>query len=191
MTKKPKTPTKNKIIYFIIIILIFFISSGIMIFIKNIKKDSKENDNIMEEIKTTYQLLENNITTYNEIRTNLATTLDNYYTDNLETDHPNFISLLTKEEDIAITIHQNIEKLAKNCQDRIFTQKEINTICSNYPEYYEQIINVFINDKEQVNAIIKSYNETNNQSLEEYHPKQITDYIDYNNDGKYLERENQ
>ena len=39
--------------------------------------------------------------------------------------------------------------------------------------------------------MINIYNETANQPLEEFRPTQNQDYIDYNEDGEYLEREDQ
>lgn len=182
---------KIKIRYIIAGILVLVVLIAIIIFIKGIKADTKANQNSMAEIKTSYQLLEDNISTYNETRNTLATSIENYYTENLATDYSKYIAILTQEEDTIKAIKTNIDKLEKNCKDRIFSEKEVNNICSNYKEYYEKVVNIFINDKNQVNNMINIYNETANQPLEEFRPTQNQDYIDYNEDGEYLEREGQ
>lgn len=190
MKTKSKKTHNNKIIYIIIVALLLSLMALTML-LKNIKKDSEKNNNTMQEIKTTYQQLETNISTYNEIRNTLVTNLENYYTKNLTIDYPKFIDYLTKEENIVIEIKTNIDQLEQNCKDRIFKEKEVNTICNTYKEYYEKVVNIFINDQKQINYIINTYNETEKQSLEVFQPTQIKDYIDYNKDGKYLEREDQ
>ena len=58
-----------------------------------------------------------------------------------------------------------------------------------YQENYETAVNIFLNDQNQVNILIKTYNETSTSPLEEFQSKKITEYIDYNQDGNYLERE--
>ena len=82
-----------------------------------------------------------------------------------------------------------IKTLDKNCQKRIFSEKEVNTICKTYQKNYETAVNIFLNDQNQVNILIKTYNETSTSPLEEFQSKKITEYIDYNQDGNYLERE--
>lgn len=188
MKNKSKKAHDNKIIYMIIISLLLIVIA-LSIFFQNIKKDTKQNKDTMKKIQTIYQILEENISTYNETRNNLVTNLENYYTENLEQDYVTFINLLTQEEDTISAIKTNIEELEKNCQDQIFSKKEINTICSSYPEYYEKVVNIFINDKNQFNNIIRIYNKTATKPLEEFYPTQNKDYIDYNKDGKFLERE--
>lgn len=190
MKMKSKKIHNNKIIYIIIIVLLLILIA-VTILLQKLKKDSDKNNNTMQEIKATYQQLEMNISTYNEIRNNLVTNLENYYTENLTTDYSKFIDYLTQEETTILNIKTNIDNIEQNCQDRIFTQKEVNTICNTYKEYYEKVVNIFINDQKQINNIINTYNETEEQSLEVFQPTQIKDYIDYNKDGKYLEREDQ
>ena len=67
-------------------------------------------------------------------------------------------------------------------------QKEINDICASYSEYYETVVNIYINDCKQFNTMIKAYNNTENTPLEEYQSVEINDYVDYNQDGNYLEK---
>ena len=65
---------------------------------------------------------------------------------------------------------------------------EVNNICNDYKEYYETIVNVYFNDINKVNGFIDSYNSEYSKNLERYNSDLVTDYIDYNKDGKYLER---
>ncbi|MBQ8681440.1 MAG: hypothetical protein IJ509_00810 [Bacilli bacterium] len=180
---------KKQKILIIIITIIVIIAAIITIVIKNINEENNKLNTIMKEITITYNLLENNINTYNNNRTNLSNLLDTYYTDNLSNDYNQYISILSEQEDTINAIYTNVEDLSKNCKDRLFSKKEINNICTSYEEYYETVVNIYLNDQLQINEMIKIYNASSTSPLEEYHSTTLTDYIDYNHDGNYIERE--
>lgn len=186
MKKKSK-----KIIFVIITIITIIVVAIIISFIIKINKENDKLNDMMEQITESYQLLETNINTYNGNRKTLSESLDNYYIENLDKDYDNYIKLLSEQEDTIEAMHTSIDEISKNCKDRLFSRKKVNNICSTYQEYYEMVVNIFMNDQTQVNKMIKKYNENTNEPLEEYQPTKITDYIDYNQDGEYLEREDE
>lgn len=179
----------HKKILFLIVIIIIIVLCLIFFWIKNWIEDSKNNQKKMEEIKETYQVLETDISNYNDTRTKLIEQLQEYYPEKLTEDYLNYTNLLTKQENNIEKMLITIKTLDKNCQKRIFSEKEVNTICKTYQENYETAVNIFLNDQNQVNILIKTYNETSTSPLEEFQSKKITEYIDYNQDGNYLERE--
>ena len=179
---------KNKkvlIITFVVIILII----PIVMILKNIKDDNDLLSKIMNEITTSSSVLEDNIKIYNQNRDKLVSSLNGYYSDMLANDYDKYINILKDQENIIKAIYSNVEALADNCGDRLFSKKEVNNICNNFEDYYETVVNVYIDDETKVNELIKSYNKNTNKNLVEYHSDKITDYIDYNKDGEYLGRE--
>ena len=100
-----------------------------------------------------------------------------------------FITFLSDEEKLLKDIYGEVEKLDDFCLDRLFKDSEVNNICGNYKGYYETVYNVYVNDINRVNEIINSYNQEYNENLEVYSSRLGSDYIDYNGDGVFLERE--
>lgn len=179
----------KKILFIIIPIIIIAIIIAIIILINNIKKETNELNDKMNQITNSYQLLETNSNIYNNNRKTLSESLNNSYIENLEKDYDKYINILKEQENTIETIHTSIDDISDNCEDRLFSRKEVNNICSTYKEYYEIVVNVFIKDQAQVNKMINKYNEDATNKLNEYKSNKLIDYIDYNQDGIYLERE--
>ena len=112
--------------------------------------------------------------------------ISNTYIEKLNEKYEIIINNLKEEENIIKEIEKKVKKLDTSCHNT-FNNKDVNKICNNYKKYYETIINIFVNDVKDVNDIVKKYNENNTDKLEEYQTNY--NYIDYNKDGKYLERE--
>lgn len=184
-----KKSKKNKIIVIVImIIIVIFITIGISIFMKNIKEDNKKTTESMNVIKEEYHNLEENIKEYNETRSSLSNKLQEVYTENLTKDYQEIKNLLLEQEQ-NIKENQDYIKILDNiCKTQVFLENKVNTICYTYQQYYEQLVNVYWNDVLTFNNIIKNYNDTNIDLLEEYVSTQITGYIDYNKDGEYSEK---
>ena len=181
--------SKNKRILIAIIAIAIILGSIIIIFIKNIKEDNNELNNLMEKITISNNRLEDNIEAYNQNREKLSSLLDNYYLEMLSNDYDQYINILKEQQNIITSIYANIEELATNCQDKLFSKPEIINICNNYEIYYETVVNIYINDEKQINNMIENYNQDTATPLDKYNSTNLTDYIDYNKDGKYLERE--
>lgn len=173
----------------VIIVILLIISGFIITFIKNFQDNKKTTEKTMNEITTDYKKLEQNINEYNGIRESIETNLNDYYTEKLSSDYNTYIDLLKKEENSIKEIETNINSIKNNCQNRIFNEKEVNNICNTYKEYYETVVNIFIKDINQINKMITTYNTTTNNTLEEYTSNTYKEFIDYNEDGIYLERD--
>lgn len=174
--------------FILIIGTLIIIVIGILIVVKNIKDDQIEKEKLITKIQASSKQLEKNITTYNEVRDNLSSYLASFYQEKFQEDYNTIKGLIDQE----VTIIQNTKKIAtnlnSNCQRRIFMNQEIDTTCATYQEYYEKIVNVSINDKNKFNEMIQLYNQTE-ETLKEYSSKYLENYLDYNKDGIYLERE--
>ena len=84
-------------------------------------------------------------------------------------------------------INKKVNKLDNLCLNRLFKDGVVNNICSNYKVYYETLNNIYVNDVNDVNNIIVSYNSEYDRGLEVYSVDR--EYIDYNKDGVFLERD--
>ncbi len=175
----------KKILFITPLITILLIVSAI--FINNIAKDNKETKERILTIEKTYQELKQNTEDYNNIRTKLSE--DNiYYQNNFLDSYNKIITELNEYDEIINKINNNINIINTNCKGRLYNDKETNNICSKYKKTYEQMINIYLNDIESTNNIIESYNKENDNKLETFKSKYIFDYIDYDKDGIYLEK---
>ncbi len=179
---------KNKFLLLIGIVILLGIIISITLWIKKLNEDSKESLIIMNEIKEIYQSFEKNIDIYNETRTSLATYLEDSYIEELPKVHSEIISLLSDIEKNLQEDESIIKKLDERCPNKIFQEKEVNNICNSYQIYYEKLVNIYVNDTIKVNKLIGNYNQDRTNPLPEYTPK-IKEYIDYNKDSVYSERE--
>lgn len=178
---------KNKKLVLIIVIFLVLILGGL--FCYKFILDSNDNDSVMSDIKTNYNKIEDNINSYNGIRDDLILVMKNYYFDNLENDYSKFLDKLKEIDKILNSINKKVNKLDELCVDRLFKDSNVNNMCDNYKKYYETLVNVYMNDINKVNKFISDYNTLYNKDFELYSSSLVKDYIDYNDDGVYLERE--
>lgn len=182
---------KKKKTILILLLVIIILVIGTCIWIKNLKEDNKQSNLMMEQIKNENNKLEQSIEKYNNNRKDLASLLENSYTEEFNTQYEQVIASLTKIDDTIKEVQKTIHTLDKKCKNQVYSNKEVNQVCSTYQEYYEKIVNTYINDSNQVNQIIEEYNQEKMEKLELYVPNTVTEYIDYNIDGVYLERDEQ
>lgn len=178
---------KNKKLILVIVIVLVLMVGGL--FCYKFILDSNDNNSVMEDIKASYNKIEDDIDSYNSVRDDLILVMKNYYSDNLEGDYSKFLDNLKEIDKILSGIDENVNKLDKLCLDRLFKEVEVNNMCADYKKYYETLVNVYMNDINKVNKFINDYNTLYNKDFELYTSSLVKDYIDYNNDGIYLERE--
>lgn len=177
----------NKKIIIVIVVLICLFGTFFVLF--NSLNNSKLDEKVMTDIRNSYDNIEKDISSYNSVRSDLVKIINNYYSSNLENDYDSFINNLKKEELLLNNIYKEVKILDDLCLDRLFKDSSINKICSDYKVYYETVVNVYMNDINRVNGFINSYNSNYNKNIVLYKSSLVSDYIDYNNDGNYLERE--
>ena len=176
---------KKKILFIIIgLIILLLVGGGIFSIIKNKDADKL----VINDINNNYDKLESDIVSYNGTRSKLIELLDGYFSIYLERDYDKFIDILRDEKDLLDDILEKVDKLDDLCLDRLFKDKDINDICNNYKVYYETVYNVYVNDVNKINEYIVEYNNQNNKNLDPYSSVDIN-YIDYDKDGIYLEKE--
>lgn len=175
---------KYIIVTLTIALIIALIIFGITKFINNFTEDANKSQEMVTTIKNSYTSLNQNITKYNEKRTNLSSELSSYYQETFAQNYQTATASMNEYEQIINDIKGNIETINNNCQDNVFTDSDANNICKNYKETYEKIINTYINDINNFNNIVETYNQNNENKLEKFTSKIATNYIDYNEDGK-------
>lgn len=194
---------------FSFLIGITFIISGVLFtLVNNYKQDKKkkidEEKLIADEIGNVYQTFydkEKSLSTFRDEVINefknfsvFFTTMPDKYSD-IASKIENYEKNITEIEDIS-------SYLKDKCTQR-YSVLEANDKCDAYYINLEKSINIFIADMELFNSKIKEYNkwtETENSSaiatkkydkLEEFKVKKYTEYVDLNDDGTYLGRNNE
>ena len=194
---------------FSFLIGITFIISGILFTLVNNYKESRKK--VQEEEKVIADEIGDVYKTFYEKEVDLST-----YRDSLLNDIKEFSVFFTEMPDGYGAIIPKVEKyetmiteiedisvfLSDKCKRR-YSQLEANDKCDAYYKNLEKTINIFIEDILVFNAKINDYNEwteTENKSLiatrtydklGEYKVKKYTDYVDLNDDGTYLGRNNE
>ena len=165
------------IIPFIIVIILII---GIFLFITGIKKDSEETIALMTSIKDYNKEFEKEITNYNEQRNNLLKDNSVYFEETFKENYEKIIKTL-KDYDNTITYSKNtVVNLNNSCKDYKFSQEYVNTICKDFKKTYEQMVNIYINDINNFNNTVKTYNKNTNSNLEEYKSTNKLEYILFN-----------
>ena len=174
---------KKYIIIGLTIILITTI--GVTVFVVDLQKDTENTKKVMQEINDYYHKYETDIDNYNLTRDTLTKKLSSFYNEAFKSDYQNIISIIQDYDEIMNDTVKNVEIINANCANHIFSDSKINTICKSYQESYEQMTNIFLNDIDDFNKLVESYNKDAEEKLEKYNSKYIKEYIDYNKDGKY------
>lgn len=173
--------------FVLILGIVIIVLVGVVVLVNSFR--GNDDDVVMSDIRDNYEDIEEDISSYNEARNRLISVTDNYYSSNLEKDYDKFVDCLGDEEELLDSIYEEVLDLDKLCLDRLFRDKDVNKICSDYKVYYETVFNVFVNDVNKFNVFVDDYNGQYGKSLVKYSSSLGGEYIDYNGDGIYLESE--
>ena len=170
----------------IIIGIIIFLAVGLIMYIlvNNIYKDKTDIAKDIETINNNYELVKKEIENYNTIRLQVADIINEFYYETIKDNYNNNKLLLDNYTLVVDNITKYVKELDSKC-NVIYNNSDVNTKCKNYKYNYEVIVNVYMNDINNYNNKLISYNEYSNNDLELY--KTTYNYIDYNNDNKYEE----
>ena len=174
---------KKKIIITSLIIIVIVL---ILLLVKINQEQTKTRNNI-EIIKQNYEELKININNYNSDRSKLINNND-YYQETFKESYEELIKILSSIDNDTSKITKNIENIDNCCQNKFYKDSNITNICKKYKTTYEKTVNTFINDINDINLLIEKYNNETNSNLVKYSSNNIKDYIDYDKDGKYMEK---
>lgn len=174
---------KKKIL--IIVVLVFFVVGALAFAFKRVIADVSYTNEVIKEL--TDLDAKNNVVfdQYNSVRENLSSMMQSTYVDELDTNYKKIVELLEQENEYIIQVRNNTLKLDKCCKGKTYSNSSANEICLNYQKYYEQMVNVFVNDTIYVNRMIQSYQENHDDLLKKYESLEFKDYIDYDKNGIY------
>lgn len=179
---------KKKLIISGIIVILIGIISLILVFINNINNDKKITKENINSINESYNNIKEEVVNYNNLRKDITDIINNFYYDTIEKNYLNNLKVLEDYDSVINKIINYIKILDNKC-NIIYNDYETDNICNNYKIDYETIVNVFINDINSYNKKLDLYNKDNSKNLELFKSKHIDDYIDYNGDNIYLEKE--
>ena len=194
---------------FSFLIGITFIISGILFTLVNNYKEEKkkkvaEEDAIADEIVDIYKTFYDKEVELSDYRDEVLKSVKDFsvFFTEMPDGYGNVYPMVEKYEVLVTEIEDASEYLRDNCNRR-YSKLDANEKCDAYYINLEKSINIFIGDLEFFNSKIKDFNEwteTENTSLiatktyeklNEYTAKKYTDYVDLNDDGTYLGRNNE
>ena len=194
---------------FSFLIGITFIISGILFTLVNNYKEEKkkkvaEEDAIADEIVDIYKTFYDKEVELSDYRDEVLKSVKDFsvFFTEMPDGYGNVYPMVEKYEVLVTEIEDASEYLRDNCKRR-YSKLDANEKCDAYYINLEKSINIFIGDLEFFNSKIKDFNEwteTENTSLiatktyeklNEYTAKKYTDYVDLNDDGTYLGRNNE
>ena len=177
---------KKKLI--VISICTFLLIVGILIFIliNNIYKDKTDIAKDIEVINDNYEGMVKEIENYNSTRLSVADIINNFYYDKISSKYEENKKLLDNYTLIIDNISNYVKVLDSKC-NIIYSDSNVNSKCKKYKENYELIVNVYVDDINNYNKKLNSYNDNYEEKIEEYETKY--NYINYNNNKKNEEVE--
>ena len=174
---------KKKIL--IIVFIGLFVVGALFFVFKRILADVSYTNEVIAELTDLDEKNNTIFEQYNSVRENLSSMMQSTYVDELDTNYKKIIELLEQENEYVIQVRDNTLRLDKYCKGKTYSNSSANEICLNYQKYYEQMVNVFINDTIYVNRMIQSYQENHDDLLKKYESLEFKDYIDYDKNGIY------
>ena len=194
---------------FSFLIGITFIISGILFTLVNNYKEEKkkkvaEEDAIADEIVDIYKTFYDKEVELSDYRDEVLKSVKDFsvFFTEMPDGYGNVYPMVEKYEVLVTEIEDASEYLRDN-RNRRYSKLDANEKCDAYYINLEKSINIFIGDLEFFNSKIKDFNEwteTENTSLiatktyeklNEYTAKKYSDYVDLNDDGTYLGRNNE
>lgn len=172
---------RKVIVLFIILLLI----GGVSFFAINIKKEQEVMNSNMKEIKNSYELLNENVNDYNSIRNEISVKLASFFYDSYLKEKSSYDDIFTRYNTTISEIDKNIINIDKYC-DVLYKDSNVNKICNSYKNLYEKLVNIYVSDLNNYNQKIIGYNEYKKDNIPLF-TMIHSDYIDYNDDGEYLE----
>ena len=194
---------------FSFLIGITFIISGVLFTIVNNDKQDKKakvekEEAIADEIQDIYETFYNKEVELSNYRDEVLQSVKDFSV--FYTQMPDGYGIVYPKVEKYETLVSEIEDASSYLRDnciRRYSKLEANEKCDAYYINLEKSINIFIGDLEYFNSKIKDFNdwtETENKSLiatktyeklNGYTAKRYTEYVDLNNDGTYLGRNNE
>ena len=171
------------------VVFVFFVVGALFFAFKRVIADVGYTNQVTKELTDLGSKNNAIFDQYNSVRENLSSMIQSTYVDELDTKYEKIVELLGQENEYIIQVRDNVLKLDKCCKGKTYSNSSANEICLNYQKYYEQMVNVFVNDILYVNRIIQSYQEKHGDLLKEYESLEFSNYIDYDKDGIYEGKE--
>lgn len=174
--------------------ILLIVAGVITNFMNSLKTDKEEIHRRMEVITSSYEVFKQDATTFSQVRDDLyINVFSEIYYETLKDNITVYFEKLKEYENTLDQVEKEALTLNENCKGIYYPEAEINTKCSAFSKSYEEMVNYFVNDVNQVNKNIDEYNKyqteniTGNVLLEKYHTTKK--YIDFNQDKEYAGKE--
>ena len=184
---------KKKLVLVILIIFLFIDICVVGVFvarklIRNYRNDRSRTLEIISKVDSEYKDFESNITDYNKSLKQLVSLINesSYYAE-FNKNNKEMIALLDKVSE-QVKKMSEYKTLNNNC-DITYADGKTNRACASYIKTYEKSVNVYIDVVKAYNNIITKLKEVYTGTEINEYTAVFNDYIDCNNDGTFLGKE--
>ena len=166
---------------------VMIISGCAMLFITSFAKDVSDTKENSEAIQTQYQDFKVLIEEFNSERELVYTNIINeLFEDHILEYYDTWKKTLLDYEKIIQKVAGYKDSLEKRCVGILYNDSGLQSKCDSMLISYETAVNYYVKDVDKFNSFIMSYNE----GISELDQKEVFplnyNYIDFNDDGKYL-----
>lgn len=168
--------------------ILMITSGGIMSFVTSFAKDVTDSKENIEIIQTEYKNFKELVEVLNGKREKIySDVINELYIEHASEDYQNWTSSLKDYEDTITQIAEYRSTLAQRCIGVLYNDSNVQSQCDSMVLSYETAINYYVKDIQKFNDFIGLYNASvmDDAKLEAYDLKDYN-YIDFNDDGKYL-----
>lgn len=148
--------------------------------------NNKKNENIKNEILDSYKKFEETSQIITGERNIITSELVNhYFNEEVEDNYDNWITKLNEYENTVKEIDKYKNVIDDLCINKEYKDSKVKSACESMMIGYETSINYFVKDINNFNVFINDYNEENSENMKKEYGISYN-YIDINDDGKYL-----
>lgn len=183
----------NKKGWFIVGIGLFLIIIGtIFHFVFSLTEEKKEATERESLIIEKYAPFRSSVETFSAAREKLfASVMNNLFVEEVATSYETWVKEFQSYQNTVDAIEQNSKELKQFCVGQFYDQTDVNNKCEAFIISYETSINYFVKDVEALNTLLDTYQTKviENEQIPVELWSTNYQFIDLNDDGKYLGKE--
>lgn len=177
---------KKSNLWMISIFLVIFAALICFVAVLLSDKNEKEEEiiNTVETVRKNYANLTEENTNNISIRKEMINKLNSFNNEEYPSIHENYLETLNNYNNSVNKIKDYVTILNEKCATNV-EEGTTNVLCRSYSGIYEEVVNIYITIMTNYNNKITNINKNREEKYELY-TMLYTDYLDVNNDGKYL-----
>lgn len=183
---------KKKVLSSIFILLIISGVAVIAFYLSFLSREKRYNKEVATKLEEHYDAFKTSVSKFSEQRKIVLDETSEIYLEDLNESYDDIITMLKDYDRAVLDVKEKAEPFEDIIKKVRLADKTLQDKISAFKINYEQSINYYVYDIEEINKLFNEYNNLLDEDSEEKLLKYkavIADYLDYNGDGIYLGRE--